>query len=129
MSRKIAVIGINYNSLMGMNRLLSKLRNSLHQPEVFFFQCGSSGSELYHKILQLNVDKIIILDQFAGEEDENVEINYLTINDRILIIGLDPIFFKERYLTGNVQKRFEQTIFQIRRLIINEIFLDSVAQV
>lgn len=129
MSRKVAVIGINYNSLMGMSRLLNKLRNSLHYPEVFFFHCGSSGSELYHKILQLNVDKIIILDQFAGEEEGSLEVNYLTINERILIIGIDPIFFKERSLTGDLQKKFEQTIFQIRRMLVNEIFLDSVAQV
>lgn len=129
MGRKVAVIGINYNYSTSMTRLLNKLRNSMHESNVCFFQCGSSGAELYQKILRLEVDKIIILDQFSGEEEDNLDVNFLSINERILILGIDPRFFIQKSLTGEIQKKYEQIIFQVRRLILNEIFLDSVAQV
>lgn len=127
--KRIAVIGINYNVHMGMTRLVNKLRASMADANISFFQCGSSGWELYSRILELNVDKIIVLDQFEVEEAEADQLNYLRINDRILILGIDPIYFAQRNLPPELKKQMEQIIFQVKRAIVQEISLDSVAQV
>lgn len=127
--KRIAVIGINYNVYMGMTRLINKLRISMANSNISFFQCGSSGWELYNRILELNVDKIIVLDQFEGEEGHHDQLNYLRINDKILIVGIDPIYFAQRTLEPELKKQLEQITFQVKRAITQEISLDSIAHV
>ncbi|MCK4260706.1 MAG: hypothetical protein KAX49_17140 [Halanaerobiales bacterium] len=126
--KKIIVIGINHNEY-GMNRLVDKLHHSIHETNISFYQCGSSGWDLYHKVLKLYSDKIIIIDQFddCGEEEIS-KINYITINERILIIGINSIFFGRKDLSCDLKSKLEQIIFQIRRLILKEISLDSCVQ-
>ncbi|AZR73585.1 hypothetical protein BBF96_09400 [Anoxybacter fermentans] len=124
MKRKVAVIGINHK---GINILMNKLRRSMKDPDLIFSNC-SSGWDLYTWILKLKADKIIIIDQFEGDEDEDSKISYITINDRILIIGINPIFFVERTMPRDLKIEWEQIIFQIKRLILKEITLDPIAQ-
>ncbi len=126
--KKIAVIGINHNK-NSMSRLIDKLRHSMQESNLTFYQCGSSGWDLYHHVLKLNSDKIIIIDQFedCGEEDL-AKINYITINDQIIIVGINAIFFERKDISNNLKHKFEQIIFEIRRLILQEISLDSCAQ-
>lgn len=126
---KIAVIGIDHNYYKGMNRLIEKLRRSMKEQNLTFFQCGPSGWELYNRLLSLKVDKIIVIDQFESEEGDISEMNYITINEQILIIGINPIFFEKRILPKELKGRLEQIIFQIKRIILNEIALDSVVEV
>lgn len=127
--KRIAVIGINHNAHMGMSRLISKLRSSLHSPHLTFYQCGPSGWDLYNRVLGLNVDKIIVLDQFEGDADQRNQLSFLTINERILIIGIDPIYFTERALKPELRGELQQILFQIKRMIDQEISLDSVVEV
>ena len=125
LNRKVAVIGIDYQQKNGIQRLIHKLRSSMRDPNLVFTNCSSSGWDIYHRILQLKVDKIIILDQFEDETESNI--NYLTINDSILIVGINPKFFKDK-ISPDLKKDWEQIIFQIKRLILKEISLDSIAQ-
>lgn len=127
--KRIAIIGINYNVHMGMTRLINKLRSSMTDSDIAFFQCGPSGWELYHQILNLNVEKIIVLDQFENEDTQRDQLNYLRINDKILILGIDPIYFAQRDLPPELKKQLEQIIFQVKRAIVQEISLDSIAHV
>lgn len=99
----------------------------MKDPDLIFSNC-SSGWDLYTWILKLKADKIIIIDQFEGDEDEDSKISYITINDRILIIGINPIFFVERTMPRDLKIEWEQIIFQIKRLILKEITLDPIAQ-
>lgn len=122
--KKVAVVGINYASGIRMSRLIEKLRNSMKQYDLCFFICSSAGWELYQRILALDVDKIIVIDQLANEDDfssESSSFNCITINDRIMIIGIDPIFFQKKPLSDEGRLRLQQSIFQIRRMILGEI--------
>lgn len=127
--KKVAVIGIDHNYYKGMNRLMDKLRRSMKEPNLSFFQCGPSGWELYNRLLSLKVDKIIVIDQFESDEGDLSEMNYITINDQILIIGIHPIYFEKRNLPPELKGKLEQITFQIKRIILEEIALDSAAQV
>lgn len=129
MANRIAVLGVNYPPSMGMMRLLKKLQQTMKEPEVKFFSCSSTGWEIYQQIVRLNVDKIIILDQFSSEEDGHQNLNYLSIDEQILVIGIDPIFFAKKKLSTELTRSWEQIIFQVRKIILREVSLDLVVQV
>ncbi len=128
MAKSIAVIGVNYIPNMGIKRLIEKLQNTMREPDVRFLHCSSTSWDIYHKIIALNVDKIIIIDQFADEDnDDPTSLNFITINDRILIVGINPVFFKQKSLPSHLGSGLQQIIFRIKRLILEEIALDSLA--
>lgn len=128
MDKSVVVLGVDYLPSLGMKRLLKKLQQSIKEPNVKFFSCNSTGWDIYQRIAKLAVDKIIILDQFKNEED-CTSLNYISINQRILIIGIDPIFFTKKKLSADLTRSWEQIIFQVRKIILQEVFLDLIAQV